>query len=128
MLVYDNENSAYQTINVLPYPQFDYVEVPSGSFLMGDLDFNFLDESPVNQITLTESIFVSTTEITQRLYSLLMNDNPSDVQLDNYPVYNVTWLDAIRFCNELSSLDSLTPAYQILEPNNYVVFDVSADG
>ena len=33
---------------------------------------------------------------------------------DNYPIYYVSWYDAIVFCNKLSITDGLTPVYSIV--------------
>ncbi len=37
--------------------------------------------------------------------------NPGFTQTDEHPVVNVSWNDAIAFCNELSKLDGLKPYY-----------------
>ena len=70
------------------------------------------------------------TPVTQRLYKKVMGENPSyfqhsndeldDEQKDalegntaNNPVENVSWYDAVYFCNKLSMLEGLTPAYSV---------------
>ena len=70
------------------------------------------------------------TPVTQRLYKKLMGENPSwfqrsndkldDEQRDaleentaNNPVENVSWFDAVCFCNKLSMMEGLTPAYSV---------------
>ncbi|MBP5438829.1 MAG: SUMF1/EgtB/PvdO family nonheme iron enzyme [Treponema sp.] len=72
------------------------------------------------------------TPVTQRLYEKVMNENPSYHQLsndklkdderkaleelgttDNNPVENVSWYDAVYFCNKLSIMEGLTPAYSV---------------
>ena len=70
------------------------------------------------------------TPVTQRLYKKLMGENPSYFQhsnndLDeeqkdelegntsNNPVESVSWFDAVCFCNKLSMLEGLTPAYSV---------------
>jgi uncharacterized repeat protein (TIGR02543 family) len=60
-------------------------------------------------------------EITQDVYMAVMGTNPSyfknnpygdDVQ-EKRPVENVSWYDAIYFCNKLSMIMGLTPAYSV---------------
>jgi len=60
-------------------------------------------------------------EVTQELYTAVMGENPSyfkdnpasgEVQKKR-PVENVSWYDAVYFCNKLSILMGLTPAYSI---------------
>lgn len=53
------------------------------------------------------------TEVTQELYSAVMGENPSYNKGENNPVENVSWYDAISFCNVLSTFYGLTPAYSV---------------
>ena len=70
------------------------------------------------------------TQVTQRLYEKVMGENPSYFQrsnddLDeeqkyelegntsNNPVESVSWYDAVCFCNKLSMMEGLTPAYSV---------------
>ncbi len=65
-----------------------------------------------NSMTLT-GYALSETEVTQVDYQAVMGSNPASGYGvgDNYPVYYVTWYDAVRFCNALSSLIGLEPVY-----------------
>ena len=56
---------------------------------------------------------IMTTEITQKLYETVMGSNPSWYEGDNNPVENVSWYDAIFFCNKLSEKLGLTPVYSV---------------
>jgi formylglycine-generating enzyme required for sulfatase activity len=38
--------------------------------------------------------------------------SPGFAQTDEYPVVNVSWNDAITFCNKLSELEGLKPFYR----------------
>ncbi len=70
------------------------------------------------------------TQVTQRLYEKVMGENPSYHQLSNddldddqrdalagntanNPVEQVSWYDAVYFCNKLSMMEGLTPAYSV---------------
>lgn len=53
-----------------------------------------------------------TTEVTQGLYELVM-ETESDRKL-NLPAVNVSWYDAIIFCNKLSVKKGYTPVYSVL--------------
>lgn len=55
-------------------------------------------------------------------YNPTCTDCPSPVD-DYYPVSNITWYDAIVFCNKLSFLKGLSPCYSIngeTDPDNWI--------
>lgn len=56
---------------------------------------------------------MSKTEITQAVYKAIMGKNPSNFTGDSLPVENVSWYDAVAFCNRLSEKAGLEPAYSI---------------
>ena len=53
------------------------------------------------------------TEVTQKLYTSVMGSNPSYYKGDNNPVEEVSWYDAIYFCNKLSEKLGFTPVYGV---------------
>jgi len=67
---------------------------------------------------------MSETEITQAQFKRVMGFNPSLSSSvgDDFPVGDVTWYDALSFCNKLSAMEGLQSVYTIYN----VVMDVSA--
>lgn len=55
------------------------------------------------------------TKVTQETYTTVMGENPSKTKSKYYylPVTNVSWYDAIYFCNKLSKEFGLTPVYAV---------------
>ena len=53
------------------------------------------------------------TEVTQKMYSDVMGENPSYNKGATLPVGLVSWYDAIMFCNLLSEKEGLTPVYAV---------------
>lgn len=54
------------------------------------------------------------TEVTQELYKSVMGENPSKFNGEkNLPVEQVSWYDAVYFCNKLSAKCGLTPVYAV---------------
>jgi formylglycine-generating enzyme required for sulfatase activity len=96
----------------IPPPPWDYVgikyvKIPGGSFSMGQTG----KAEPIHTVTLT-AFEMSTTEITQGQYKAVMGSNPSYYTGgDNLPVDQVSWWDAIRFCNALSANAWLDKCY-----------------
>lgn len=57
--------------------------------------------------------YISRYEITQYEWAQVMGENPSEFKGDNYPVVNVSWYDAIEYCNKRSIKEGLEPYYNI---------------
>ncbi len=77
-------------------------------------------------VVLSDSLVAGTLEITQGDWLLAGLTNPSQFDGANLPVENVTWLDAIRYCNERSGDDGYTPVYAIQGAD--VTWNRDADG
>jgi formylglycine-generating enzyme required for sulfatase activity len=94
---------------------YEMVYVPGGSFEMGTASGGESNERPVHSVTLTQGFYIGKYEVTQAQYQAVMGTNPGSGYGvgDNYPVYNVRWYDAVVFCNKLSVMEGLTPAYSI---------------
>lgn len=86
-----------------------------GSFMMGSPaseEGRGNDESR-HAVTLTP-FFMSSHEVTHGEYEQAMGLNPSSHRSDaSLPVESVSWLDAIRYCNALSRMNGLAPAYKV---------------
>ena len=102
------------------------IEVAGGSFTLGDtVGDGESDERPLLQLTLG-GFLMSATEVTQAQWMAVMGDNPSLFLGDDLPVQNVSWYDCVAFCNKLSKLDGLEPAYTI--KGDEVSLDPKASG
>jgi formylglycine-generating enzyme required for sulfatase activity len=92
----------------------DFVFVRGGTFTMGSPASEPERGTDETQHRVTAGDFyIAKSSVTQREYSQLMDSNPSEFKGDNLPVENVTWFDAVRFCNARSAREGLTPAYTI---------------
>lgn len=121
----------------------DFVRIPAGSFQLID--------SVENQLTvsLTRAFFICDHEVTQKEYKDIMGTNPSKFKAnpekgeiqENRPVEDVSWFDAIEYCNRRSVKEGLAPCYKIngsTDPgkwgnrqslsDDYVVCDFTANG
>ena len=106
---------------------YPMVRVPGGSFQMGnpDTSVGWDGERPVHTVTVS-TFSIGKYEVTQGLYESVMGANPSEFSGDNLPVENVTWYDAVRFCNKLSEREGLRPVYTISDTT--VTADWSKNG
>ena len=51
--------------------------------------------------------------VTQAEYEAVMGINPSELRAPSLPVGNVSWFDAVEYCNRRSQAEGLSPAYTI---------------
>ena len=91
-----------------------FILLPAGEFQMGSPDHERQrNADEVRHTVHLSSFFVDPYEVTQADYEAVMKENPSKHKGKKLPVENVTWFDAIRFCNALSQSRGLEPAYSI---------------
>jgi formylglycine-generating enzyme required for sulfatase activity len=88
--------------------EFNMVYCNSGSFTMGCIDKK---NKPTILKKIERSFLLGETEVTQELYELVMGKNYSDFKDPQKPIHNVSWVDAIVFCNALSELQGLDKCY-----------------
>lgn len=104
-----------------------FIRIAGGTFLMGspeDEAWRSDDETQHN--VAVSDFYMSPYEVTQREYEDAMGNNPSSFSGDDLPVENVSWLDAVSYCNVRSKQEGLTSVYVIDGQN--VSWDRSADG
>ncbi|MDR2746566.1 MAG: formylglycine-generating enzyme family protein [Treponema sp.] len=95
------------------------VRVEGGTFIMGapgnsGLDYYEYpdDEKPQHRVTVS-SFYIGKYEVTQAEYQSVMGSNPSEYKGSYFPVEQVSWFDAVEYCNKLSRREGLTPAYTV---------------
>jgi len=117
--------------------------IPAGEFMMGssedDKDAG-PEEKPQHKVRITKPFYLGVCEVTQAQYEAVMGNNPSyfsangefkdrvaGQSTDRYPVENVSWLDAIQFCNKLSQKEGKKPFCEI-DGNDIRVPDWNGQG
>ena len=105
----------------------NFVLIQGGTFQMGSPAEEAWreDDETAHSVTISD-FYMSAYELTQEEYLEIMGENPSNFSGDGLPVENVSWLDAILYCNARSEAESLTPAYTI--DGQTITWDRSADG
>jgi formylglycine-generating enzyme required for sulfatase activity len=103
--------------------------IPAGEFMMGSPegdDDAAKAEKPRHRVRITRPFYLGLYEVTQAEYKAVTGINPSfhsangggkdkveGHATDSHPVENVTWLEAVRFCNKLSEKEGRHPFYRI---------------
>jgi len=82
-----------------------FVPLPPGEFFMGTAaaDPNHAKwEEPPHWVWITWPFRMGATEVTQAQYERVMHNNPSRLRGPTLPVENVSWRDAMAFCDALT--------------------------
>ncbi len=89
---------------------YSLIKVEGGRFQMGatpEQGKAKTDEYPLHYVTLSD-YYIGETEVTNELWSAIMNSNPSDFfSRPLQPVNNTSWYDCQKFINRFSSLTGL---------------------
>lgn len=90
----------------------ELVLIKGGQFTMGSpvTEFRHGKDEVQHSVTLSD-FYLGKHPVTQKEFREIMEAEPSNFKGDNLPVENVTWFEAVQFCNELSKKEDLTPAY-----------------
>jgi formylglycine-generating enzyme required for sulfatase activity len=108
------------------------VFVQGGTFQLGNPDSSvgYSNERPVSNVTIS-GFYIGKYEVTQAQWQTIMGRTQQQQQAldptldtynfgrgNNYPIYFVNWYETLVFCNKLSVMEGLTPAYRISNSTN----------
>ena len=119
-LLSDAEVLARSTANVVTSSQGQaLIRVEPGGFTMGSSrrEQGRRANEVIVPVTLTKAYFISAKEVTNKEFNRFRANHISGEGLhpslagDLNPVVNVSWADAVEYCNWLSAEEGLTPAY-----------------
>lgn len=98
-----------------------------GTFQMGSPEEEaWRSEDEVRHTVTVSDFYMSAYELTQAEYQEITGENPSSFSGDDLPVENISWLDAVAYCNARSEREGLTPAYTVDGAD--VTWDRAANG
>ena len=85
-------------------PPFKLIFVEGGEFIMGD---GKMENEPKHKVEVS-SFFMAEHQLTQEVYKAVTDKEPSDFTGINHPVEQVSWIDAVGFCNKLNGIIGLS--------------------
>ena len=114
-------------------PELLLLNVIGGRFPMGSKD-GYDDEQPVHDVDVP-NFMIGKYPVTQIQWDYVMGGKiPSFFRVDyhrglgpNYPMYNITWKEAVQFCNRLSNLMGMEEVYTLVYNNNDYITEVKID-
>lgn len=106
--------AAEDTLFAIFQPRGVKIGQDHNTFQMGDTKTSApRSAKPAHTVSLS-SFWMGITEVTQALYWQVMGENPSQFVGMARPVENISWFDAIQFCNALSRAHGYQEAYDII--------------
>jgi formylglycine-generating enzyme required for sulfatase activity len=114
-------------VNFIPE---NFLKMGEGTILMGTPDSEEgRDKDELQHEVSVGAFYIGKYEVTQREYQEIMGNNPSNFKGSDLPVEQVSWYDAVEYCNKRSERDGLIPAYIInktrSDPSNLSEFDTT---
>jgi len=92
------------------------IRVEAGVFMMSANDGENDDDEVPHWATLTKDFYIGRTEVTQAQWKAVMGTNPSYFKGDDLPVENVSWNDAMEFCEKLNSTGKAPAGWKFTLP------------
>jgi len=105
----------------IPGLNLEMMPIPAGTFVMGspnDEEGRDDVEGPQTTVTITKPFWQGKTEVTQSQWRAVMGNTPSSFKGDDLPVEQVSWNDAVVFCEKLNEMnrDTLPVGYHYTLP------------
>jgi len=113
----------FKTGKIEIFGGINFILITGGTYTMGspETEKDRRDDETKHKVTLSP-FWIGRSEVTQKQYEDVMGTNPSIFQGKKFPVENISWYDAVEFCNRLSVKEGLMPYYKIdkskKDPNN----------
>ncbi|RAV08899.1 formylglycine-generating enzyme family protein [Paenibacillus contaminans] len=102
--------------------KYPMVKIPTGEVELRD------DRKKTAWTAQVNSFLLAPLPVTKDLYFSLVQKSAEPVDEPNVPVVNVSWNDAVSFCNLLSRQSGLKECYSVSDDGEGVVCDWEADG
>lgn len=93
-----------------PSTGMEFILIKEGEFMMGsplNEKGRYDNESPVHNVKIEKSFYMSKYPVTQRQWMAVMSDNPSSYKGDERPVESVSWKDVQEFIKKLNEKEDM---------------------
>jgi sulfatase modifying factor 1 len=104
----------------------DMMSLPGSKYVIGSMESDSAsDEFPIFMVNIP-NFYISKFEVTQKEWMMVYGTNPSSSVDIRRPVENVSFFDAVDFCNVKSELDGYIPCYEF--KGSEIICDFRANG
>jgi formylglycine-generating enzyme len=109
---FNNPQTQVSKRPVLPTNAEGLVYIYGDTYAYGTLKKDARDNASIN------GFYISKTEVTQAEWNRQMRPVAVSLVGENFPVDNITWYDAVQYCNARSEAEGFTSCYKILGMGN----------
>jgi formylglycine-generating enzyme required for sulfatase activity len=111
-----NYTPPFEGKNVVDEAGHEFVSILGGAFQMGDAGE---PDTPLQTVSV-RSFHIATTEVTLQEWSRVLEwakkngyqlDRPGTGKAEDHPVADISWYDAVKWCNAKSEMEGLKPCY-----------------
>lgn len=110
-VIANKDTSNALPLSILKTPVFDMVEVAAGTFNMGS-EYGLDDELPVHKVAIGKKFMICKDEVSVLLWNFVNKKALNLFDDPKIPVSNVSWDDAVAFCNKLSKIYGYDTVYK----------------
>lgn len=106
------------TVEVIKLPRYtnsigmEFVLLPRGRYTMGSPVPRQQDDEAEHEVEVKRPFWIAITEVTEQCYSTIDTSTPTSFRSSRLPVANVSYFDALKWCNLLSAAEDLPAAYE----------------
>ncbi len=114
---------------------YQLILIEPDTYIMGlpqEFSGRGFDETPV-EMRIRQPFYIGLHEVSNREFNRFKSNHDSGIvsgvslQSGDRPVVNVSWKEAVEYCNWLSDIQGLKPAYQLVA-DNYKLIEPRTDG
>jgi formylglycine-generating enzyme required for sulfatase activity len=99
----------------------EMMKINPGTFFMGQSNkkTRYIKNALRHKVTITKPFYIAKYEVTRKLWTKVMGTTPfkSTKCSDRCPAENITWTQAVKFCNKLSLINKLSVCYKNIDVN-----------
>ena len=111
-----NADSVQKTYSLSDGVKLVMVKIEAGSFVMSARDGENESDEKAHIAMLTKDFYIGQTEVTQAQWRAVMGRNPSDYYGEKLPVENISWNDAMSFCEKLNDMGKAPKGWKFTLP------------
>lgn len=109
MLLQAQKAGEQKSFEIFDGMTIDMVWIPAGSFTMGNtsgLEDQWSEKEQAHTVEVSKGFWMAKYETTQKLWQVVMGNNPSRQQAETHPVTDINWHEVMAFFKTIQRFDT----------------------